>query len=146
MANRTETQSIESDLDPDAIFAILVDPTNLPQWAPTFADQVERDAHNIWQISKDGSTFSLEVAATPSARTLDYLRNVAPGKRGGAYLRVLPRPSGGSVVVMTIPIAPGADPQKVAATLSQELNGLIRLSESRLAPRSCSSNTTSQEG
>ena len=37
------------------------------------------------------------------AGTVDYLREIAPGREGGAYIRVIPRPGGGSVVVMTVP-------------------------------------------
>jgi hypothetical protein len=59
--------------------------------------------------------------------TVDYLREVAPGRKGGAYLRVLPRPGHGSVVVMTVPLAPGADSAAVAANLQQELNSLVHL-------------------
>lgn len=60
---------------------------------------------------------------TPSSRTVDYLREAAPGKQGGAYLRVLQRPNGGSVVVMTLPILMGSDAEKAAAILDQELQG-----------------------
>jgi hypothetical protein len=130
-ANRTETQSIESDLDPEAIFVILTDPTNIPLWAPAFADKIDHDADNIWLASKDGTTFPLEVVATLTSRTVDYLRESISGRKSGAYLRVLPRPAGGSVVIMTIPIRPGADPQKAVVTLSEELNSLIHFCSTR---------------
>lgn len=131
MANRTETQAVESDVQPDAIFEILAKPKYLPLWAPVFADSVEGDACSGWQVTKDRNTFFLEVVATPSSRTVDYVREIAPGKKGGACLRVLPRPGGGSVVVMTLPAPAGGDSQKLTATLAQELNNLVRLSESR---------------
>jgi hypothetical protein len=49
--------------------------------------------------------------------------------RSGAYIRVLQRPKGGCVVVMTLPILAGQDAEKVAAILSQELTALVNLSE-----------------
>lgn len=129
MAPRTQTQSIESDLAPDAIFQVLSDPANLPQWAPAFADKVACSPQNQCQITKGSSTFLIEVIAIPATRTVDYLREIAPGKKGGASARVLPRPDGGSVTVMTLPIPSGVDPQAVASTLTAELHALIRLTE-----------------
>jgi uncharacterized protein YndB with AHSA1/START domain len=127
MIPRTLTQSAETDVEPDAIFEILMDPGHIPQWAPAFAETVEPDAHHGWRVTKDGNTFALEVVSVQASRTVDYLREVAPGKRRGAYIRVLPRPDGGSVVVMTLPIPPGGNSESVAAILSQELSSLLSL-------------------
>ena|ERR1700685_1071105 len=102
MSVRTVTQSIETPVSPDAMLEILADPGNLPKWAPGFADSVERDDQDGWRVTKGGNVFSLQVAIAQSSRTVDYLREVAPGRQGGAFLRVLPRPQGGSVIVMTL--------------------------------------------
>ena len=69
----------------------------------------------------------LKTAVSTEARTVDYLREVAPGREGGAYLRVLPGPRGGSVIIMTLPIPPDADRDAVARTLSEELVALAKL-------------------
>ena len=61
----------------------------------------------------------------------DYLREIAPGTEAGAYIRVIPRPGGGSVVVMTLPLAPGAEPTATAATLRAELSALVSVGEGR---------------
>lgn len=127
MTTRTVTQSMESDAEPDTLLAILMDPKYLPQWAPAFADVVDAGEQDEWRVVKDGKAFSLQVAVAQPARTVDYLRETAPGKKGGAYLRVLPRPNGGSVVVMTLPIPPGGNAEQVAAILDQELTSLVRL-------------------
>lgn len=129
MTQQTETGSQESDAEPDRLFAVLADPMRLPQWAPGFADEVTGSAAAGWQRIKDGGTFPVRVAADPLRRTVDFLREVAPGRDGGAYLRILPRPLGGSVVVMTLPVPGGADPRAVAAILRDELARLVRLCE-----------------
>ena len=135
VTTRTVTQSAETDVQPDAMLAILMDPRNIPRWAPAFADAIEADGQNGWRVRKDGSAFSLQVVAAQSSRTVDYLREIVSGKQGGAYLRVLPRPGGGSVVVMTLPVPAGANAGTVSAILSQELEALIDLGESRTQER-----------
>jgi hypothetical protein len=45
-------------------------------------------------------------------------------------MRAIPRPGGGSVVVMTLPLLPDAERTAVAATLRDELNALVSLVES----------------
>jgi hypothetical protein len=129
MADRTVTRAIETDLEADVILAILKDPRLIPRWAPAFADTVEADTKNGWRVVKDGAAFSLELGISSSSRTVDYLREIAPGKRGGAYIRVLQRPGGGSVVVMTLPVAGGANVEAVTSVLTQELKQLVALSE-----------------
>ncbi|MHB8295606.1 MAG: SRPBCC family protein [Acidimicrobiales bacterium] len=129
MSGRTETQSIESEAGPEAVLALLVDASHMPEWAPAFADAVTRDEPSGWRVTKDGRDFTLRVAVNHDAGTVDYLREVASGREGGAYIRALPRPGGGSVVVMTLPLVAGADPAAIAATLREELNALVRLVE-----------------
>ena len=127
MPLRTVTGSIESGAEPGHLLSLLADASRIPEWAPAFADRVERDDQNGWKVAKDGSVFSLHVGVERAVRTVDYLREVAPGKKGGAYLRVLPRPGGGSVVVMTLPVGAGQTAEGVTAVLNQELASLVRL-------------------
>ena len=129
MPDRTVTRAIEDDLEPDAIFAVLTEPRLLPRWAPAFADEVEKIGSDSWQITKNGNRFAMQMAASAASRTVDYLREVAPGKRGGAYIRVLPRPGGGSVVVMTLPITANADAESVTAFLVEELKSLVEVAK-----------------
>jgi hypothetical protein len=42
-------------------------------------------------------------------------------------IRVVPRPGDGSAVVMTLPLAPGAEQATITATLRDELNALMNL-------------------
>jgi hypothetical protein len=39
----------------------------------------------------------------------------------------MPHPGGGSVIVMTLPVPPGAEPAAIAATLAAELAALVSL-------------------
>jgi catechol 2,3-dioxygenase-like lactoylglutathione lyase family enzyme len=122
---RTHTASAESDADPADVLAVLGDPRRIPEWAPAFVDRVEGEP-GAWQAVKGDTRFALEVE-TSAAGTVDYLREVQPGRRGGAYLRVLPRPGGGSTIVMTVSVPPGAAATEVAATLADELAALAGL-------------------
>ena len=61
------------------------------------------------------------------AGTVDYLREVAPAREGGAYLRAVPRPGGGTVIVMTLPLLPDTDPEDISTTLTAELAALADL-------------------
>ena len=126
MSERTVTRSLESDLEPERILRVLNDPARLPEWAPVFADKVEH-GQNGWRVTKGGDSFNVQVNVSTTAGTVDFLREMADGKRGGAYARVFPRPLGGSVIVMTVPLAPNSDPTDVARDVEQELAALVSL-------------------
>jgi hypothetical protein len=125
--NRTVTRTIESNASVDHLHAILADAKNIPRWAPLFADEVTQSEDGTYQVTKDGSTFTMQVPVNQSLGTVDYLRAMAGGSLGGAYLRVVPRPRGGSVIVMTVPVAPGKKPEDVSTILSEELGRLLSL-------------------
>jgi len=129
----TETQTIESHADPAAILALLANPCRIPDWAPAFADSVTRDGQSGWRATKGGQDFTLRVVTSQDAGTVDYLREISPCREAGAYIRAVPRPGGGSVVVMTLPILPGAEPAAIVATLRDELTALVGLAERSLS-------------
>jgi hypothetical protein len=124
---RTETQSVETKGSPDAVLAVLADARHLPTWAPGFVDAVAGDAESGWVGTKGDQSFAIRVPVNPLAGTVDYLREIAPGREGGAYLRAVPRPGSGTVIVMTLPILPGADRAQTAAILTEELAALAAL-------------------
>ena len=127
MANQTITRSAESESEPAEIYNVLADVANIPTWAPVFADSVECLDDTRARLTKNGETFNIEIFLYPSAGTVDYIREMPNNKRGGAYLRVTPRPLGGSTVTMTVPLAPNASESETARTLDQELTALIQL-------------------
>ncbi len=93
------------------------------------ADGARSDGEFGWQATKDGRDFTLRVATNEEDGTVDYLRQVAPSREGGAYMSAVPRPRGGSVVTMTLPLLPEVDPTGTAATLARELATLASLAE-----------------
>jgi hypothetical protein len=123
----TVTSGIETETSPEVVLQVLSDPRRLPEWAPGFADRVQAGAGGCWMITKGEKTFPIEVVTFGPALTVDYLREVAPGKKGGAFLRVLPQPRGGCVIVMTLPVPPGATAEGTATILDQELQLLTAL-------------------
>ena len=129
MPQRTQTRSVETHVEPEKLLLLLTQVEKIPRWAPVFADTIQhlRDAH--WLVTKSGETFEIEVIVNEASGTVDYLRQLAEGKRGGAYIRVVPRPFGGSSVSMTLPVAGQATPDEVAMVLEKELTELIRLGD-----------------
>jgi hypothetical protein len=127
MSERTVTRSLESDLEPERILTVLNDPARIPEWAPVFANKIEHSAQSGWRVTKNNESFNVQVNVSTAAGTVDFLREMAGGRRAGAYARVFPRPLGGSVVVMTVPLAPNSDPAEVAHVVEQELAALAKL-------------------
>ena len=130
MSRQTVTGTAESDCAPTAFYSVLAEANNIPKWASAFADSITRvdDTHHT--ITKSSVAFEMEVVANESAVTVDYIRQLPSGKRGGAYIRVMPRPAGGSVITMTLPIGPNANEPDITKVLEQELLDLIQLVQS----------------
>jgi uncharacterized protein YndB with AHSA1/START domain len=118
---RTATGAVECAASPDVVFDYLADPRHLTEWAPGFAQAVTRGPGPDWTVPRDGEEFAVRVPARRESGTVDFLREVAPGRWGGAFLRVHTRPGRGSVVVMTLGFQPGVDPADTARILQDEL-------------------------
>ena len=126
---RSVSGSIECDADRGVVLKILEDGTRAPEWAPAFTDVAMRDGL-IWRGRKGGREFEFRIAVHPDAGTVDYLLEIAPGREGGAYLRVIPRAGEGCVISMTLPVRPGTDAAEVRETLGAELAAIARLATS----------------
>jgi hypothetical protein len=127
MSKQTVTRTLESDVEPMLIYRKLTDASAITAWAPAFADTVEHTQGSTFRIRKGGDAFDMQLLANESSLTVDYVREMGGGRRGGAYIRVMPKPLGGSVVAMTVPVGAGTTPDQVAAVLEEELDALIRL-------------------
>src|ERR1700677_3167682 len=127
MPTQTVTRAVESNSEPIHIYNVLAKVSNIPKWAPVFADAIERIDDTHYSVKKNDATFNLELVLHRSAGTVDYIREMPNNKRGGAYIRVIPRPLGGCAVIMTVPIGPNTNESDVGRTLEQELAELIRL-------------------
>ena len=129
MATQTVTRAAESDLEPGTLYNVLAETSNIPKWAPVFADAIERIDDIHYRVTKNGEAFNLQVSLHPTAGAVDYIREMPNGRRGGAYLRVSPRPLGGSTITMTVPIGPNTNESDVAKVLEQELTDLVQLAQ-----------------
>jgi hypothetical protein len=127
MPNQTVTRATESDCEPATLYTILAQPSNIPKWAPVFVDTVEPIDASHFQGTKNGKAFPVELFLHPAACAVDYILDMAGNRRGGAYIRVTPRPLGGSTVTMTVPLGPDANEFAVAKVLEEELAALVLL-------------------
>jgi hypothetical protein len=125
MSNQTLTRFTETDKSPAAILHVLREPTNITRWAPVFADAIEPVAGVRYQVRKAGATFFVEVLVHEPSGCVDYLREMPGGNRGGAYVRVTPRPKGGSTITITVPVGPASTEFEVAKVVSDELEALV---------------------
>jgi hypothetical protein len=126
-AVQSVTGSVESDATPEVVVDLLRDASRIPEWASAFAYTVTPDGEAWRATTTGGSHFTFDVLAVEEARTVDYVREIAPGVLTGAYLRAVPRAGGGTVITMTLPVRPGVDPDEVRATLTDELLALEAL-------------------
>jgi hypothetical protein len=67
---RTETQSVETNVPPDAVVAVLADARNLPTWAPGFVDAVGGDTESGWVGTKGDQSFAIRVPVNAIAGTV----------------------------------------------------------------------------
>ena len=130
MPPQTLTHAIETESESESLFKFLSEVENIPKWAPVFADKIERISNSRYRVIKNDEAFELGVFTNRAAGTVDYIREMPGGRRGGAYIRVTPRPLGGSSVSMTVPIAANMTAADVARVLEQELVDLVCLAQS----------------
>jgi len=126
MQARTVTRSIDVDASPDFALGVVRDPARIPTWAPGFADSIEPNRDG-WRVTRNDVAFQIRFKVDPATRCIDILRENVPGEEGGLYLRILPRPAGGSVIVATTPIVPPSDPERRGIILSDELARIAAL-------------------
>jgi hypothetical protein len=121
----TVTSAVECAAPPNVVLGYLAEPANLPEWAPGFAHAVSQGADGGWTVRKDGAEFPVRIELGGAAGTVDILREVAPDRWAGAYLRVTPQPRAGSVIVMTLPAQVGGSAVATAAILRGELAAIV---------------------
>jgi hypothetical protein len=127
MPIRSRTQAIELDVEPTAVVSLLADGARIPEWAPGFADRVAPQANSRWLATRGDNEFDIDIVVNVEAGTVDYVREISPGLSGGLRSRAVPRLGGGTVIAVTLPVLPGAEPDDVAAVLTEELATLAGL-------------------
>jgi hypothetical protein len=126
MQARTVTRSIDVETSPDLVLDVVRDPARIPTWAPAFADSIEPDGDG-WRVTRNNRAFHVRVKVDHSMRCVNIVRDIAPAEEGGLFMRILPRPGGGSVIVATIPIVPGSDADRTGVILNDELDRIATL-------------------
>jgi hypothetical protein len=127
MALQTVTKQIELMAEATAVFALIANPRLVPKWAAAFADRMDRSSAGQWIATKGDQQFAMTVEISNASRTVDYVRDLPTGRRGGAYIRIIDAPQSGCVVVMTIPITKDSNADETSAVLESELAGLARM-------------------
>ena len=102
---------------PTTVVDYLVDPQNLPEWAPDFAESVARHA-GLWRVSKGTSSRMVLVRSAPELGVVDFVSADDPGL--GAFLRVLPD-GPGSHVTFTI-VFPAGTPERAILGEMEEVD------------------------
>jgi uncharacterized protein YndB with AHSA1/START domain len=131
--SRAETRTISIGAPPAAVFAVVADGAQLPEWAPAFAPAAEHDAGERWLIGTGDARFPIRIRADAEHGTVDLL---SPADATvGAFLRVLPN-QGGSELLFTLFFGDGTDPAAVdaqMATVEGELATVRALAEAGAA-------------
>ena len=63
MPSQTVTHAAETDLEPRRIYNILAEASNIPKWAPVFAETIEQIDDVRYRVSKNGETFTCRKTA-----------------------------------------------------------------------------------
>jgi uncharacterized protein YndB with AHSA1/START domain len=128
MTQRAETRTIAIAASPQAVFAFVADPHNLPRWAPNFASAV-RPVDEDWLVRQGEDEARITVRVSRDHGTVDLLAAADHGR--GAFTRVVPN-GAGSEYVFTLFFADGADEAAIArqmAVVEEELETVRALCE-----------------
>ena len=128
-----DVQGIEISAQPDAVFAFLRDPANLPRWAHGFETA---DGHRARMKTPNGvMDIGLTTIAEPGARTVDWRLEFPDGSVALAQSRVTDTTRGTSIYSFVLHAPPVPLEQLEGAldaqrrTLQAELAALKRLME-----------------
>jgi hypothetical protein len=128
MTGRAETRSISIAATPDSVLELVGDARRLPDWAPAFAQAVERDGDD-WLVDSGGGRLRIRVRVGAGHGTVDLVGPQDPSR--GAHMRVLPNEQG-SELLFTLVFPGGTAPEAVAeqmATVEGELETVRALCE-----------------
>ena len=88
---RNDTQTIDIDVDPEAVTAFVADGANLPSWAIGFAKQVEPATDGSWVvITGSGDRIATRIDHDPARGTVDFVMSPASDVEVIAWTRSVP--------------------------------------------------------
>lgn len=88
---RSDTRAVTIDAPPDAVFAFVADPANLPAWAVGFCHAIRSDtAGDRWVVTTAHGEVPIRYVTDGRAGTIDFYLSVAAGSEVAAFSRVVP--------------------------------------------------------
>ena len=122
---RSDTQTITIAVRPERVLAFVGDGDNMPRWAIGFAKSV-RPAESGWIVTTGQGEVPTSIAVDPSAGTVDFRMEPAPGAEATVFARVLPNGDGAEFVFtqMQQPGVPDEVFDQLVAAVGHELMAL----------------------
>lgn len=122
---RADTRTISIEAEPEKVFRLVADPSQLPRWAVGFAKAV-RPAGDGWVVQTGSGEVPLRVRADLATGTVDFVMRPAPDAEVVASSRVLAR-GRGSEYVFTQVQPPGMPDDAFQASVSAVVHELTML-------------------
>ena len=101
MIAESRTLSVSILRPPDEVYAFVLDPENLPQWAPAFCKSVRR-AGAAWIVEMPDGQVEIRFVESNPFRVADHYVIPMPGVEILVPMRVLPNGPTGSELILTL--------------------------------------------
>lgn len=124
-----DTATTVLDAPAERTFDFVSDLANLPRWATEFARDPRPEGKHL-KIETPGGPATVEIAADPRSRVVDFIVRPHAGGKAVFPSRVVELPGGKSGYVFTVPRAPGEteeDLRAAVASLRREFENLRKL-------------------
>lgn len=124
------TGAVSIDVQQPLVFAVVADPTTLPQYAPWFAEAVTVDG-DAWATENSGGPRRLEVLLDAVAGTIDFRFTAPDGGESMVFTRTVPNGPGSEFgLTLLLPdSASNADVQRHDLIVEEVLERLRGLCE-----------------
>ncbi len=99
--NESKTLTVGIRRDPEAVYAFVSNPENLPKWAKAFCQSVKKSGTE-WIIQTPGGPMTVRFVDRNKHRVADHYVSPAPGLEIYVPLRVLANGTDASEVVFTL--------------------------------------------
>ena len=101
MIFESRTLSVSINRHPDEVYAFVLNPENLPQWAPAFCKSV-RKAGAAWIVETPDGPVEIRFVESNPFRVLDHYVIPTSGVEFYVPMRVLANGSDGSELILTL--------------------------------------------
>ncbi|MDP2654128.1 MAG: SRPBCC family protein [Candidatus Omnitrophota bacterium] len=126
----SKTLSIAIDRDPQAVYAFVTDPENLPKWAVTFCRSAVKSGEG-WRIETSAGPMAVRFAPRNEFGVMDHYLTLPDGNEILVPMRVVPN-NNGCEMIFTIFRQPGMSDEnyaKDAGLVEQDLKNLKHILE-----------------